>query len=104
MSVREGFRRIEMLYWRRWWLIIVAPAVMFSYRILERPSPTGVDPGLWLAAKSVLLGVASTMTLAIVVWLILGFVADPAEWERRLDAAQQTDGASAKNDAEPPRA
>lgn len=101
MSVREGFLRIEVLYWRRWWLLIVAPAVMFSYRILEQPAPFGMSPAVWLGAKAILLGAASMMTLAVIAWLILGFIAPPAEWELQLEAARK---AATHDEAGPPAA
>lgn len=88
MSVREGFRRIEALYWRRWWLLLVAPAAMFAYRTFEQPAPIGVDPGLWFLAKPALLGILSTMGLALVAWIALGFFAPRSEWEQLFEAAR----------------
>ncbi|MCX7358901.1 MAG: hypothetical protein NT015_12275 [Alphaproteobacteria bacterium] len=101
MSVREGFLRIEVLYWRRWWLLIVAPAVMFAYRLLEQPAPFGMHPAVWLAAKAILLGAASMMTLALIAWLILGFIAPPAAWELQLEPARKP---SSRNEPDAPNA
>lgn len=89
MSVREGFRRFEILYWRRWWLLLIAPAAMFTYRTLEQDPPLGIEPALWLIAKLVLFGALAALLLALLTWLGAGFFAQPAEWERRLQPAQK---------------
>lgn len=61
MSVRLGFLRIELLYRRRWWIILAAPPLIFAYRILAQPMPAGADPVLWFWAKPVLLGLLAFM-------------------------------------------
>lgn len=84
MSVREGFRRMEVLYWRRWWIIVIAPPLIFAYRYLDRAMPRGADPTLWFLAKPVLFAVISVFGLMMLTWIVAGFIAEPAEWEERL--------------------
>lgn len=86
MSVRLGFLRIELLYYRRWWLIIGAVPVIFAYRTLSQPAPVDVDPATWSMAKTLLLAILAFMALALATWIAFGFLAPVQEWEAQFAA------------------
>lgn len=90
MSAREGFRRLVIFYNRRWWIILIAPAVLFLYTIFLQGPPRGVAPALWVAFGVALLGAVMLGLLAIALWVVFGFLAhDPSSPNWRDNALQQ---------------
>lgn len=84
MSVRLGFDRLERLYWRRWWIIVIAPPPIFLYRWLSTPRPAWADPTLWFLGKPVLYAAITTFVLILLTWVVSGFAAPPSDAETRL--------------------
>lgn len=80
MAAREGFRRIEIFYYRRWWIIAAAIPGIFLYRYLSQPMPMSANPTLWFFAKPFLLATVSLIGLMIASWVVAGFLAtEPKE-------------------------
>lgn len=79
MSAREGFRRIEIFYYRRWWIVAAAIPGIFLYRYLSQPMPVTANSALWFFAKPVLLAVVSLVGLMTAAWIAAGFFAPEAK-------------------------
>lgn len=79
MSAREGFRRIEIFYYRRWWIIAAAIPGIFLYRYLSQPMPVTANSALWYLAKPVLLATISVIGLMLAAWIAAGFLAPKSE-------------------------
>lgn len=85
MNAREGFRRIEIFYYRRWWVIVLVPAGAFLYRYLSGAAPLDIDPDLWFWLRPCFLSAISVFALIVGTWIVAGFLtpSDAAQSKRR---------------------